>query len=81
MDSFVTEISNVFGEEASANVFNIDSDNVQFSIQSLETGFDNRIQFSGATGVLSEITSGLSELVPDEEPDASSVDKNIYKRF
>ena len=71
MDSFVTEISNVFGEEASANVFNIDSDNVQFSIQSLETGFDNRIQFSGATGVLSEITSGLNELVPNEELDAS----------
>jgi flagellar hook-associated protein 2 len=71
LDSFVTEISNVFGEEASANVFNIDSDNVQFSIQSLETGFDNRIQFSGATGVLSEITSGLNELVPNEELDAS----------
>ena len=40
LDSFVTEISNAFGEEASANVFNTDSDNIQFSIQSL-AGFDN----------------------------------------
>ena len=71
LDSFVTEISNAFGEKASANVFNTDSGNVQFSIQSLETGFDNRIQFSGATGVLSEVTGGLSELVPDDQLDAS----------
>lgn len=70
LEAFTTEIADKFGEEASASVFNTNSTEVQFSIQSLETGFDNRIQFSGATGVLAEITGGLSELVPDAELDA-----------
>lgn len=52
LEAFTAEIADKFGEEASANVFNTNSTDVQFSIQSLETGFDNRIQFSGATGVL-----------------------------
>jgi flagellar hook-associated protein 2 len=71
LDAFATEIADKFGDEASASVFNTNSTDVQFSIQSLETGFDNRIQFSGATGVLAEITGGLSELVPDADLDAS----------
>ncbi len=71
LDAFATEIADKFGDEASASVFNTNSTDVQFSIQSLETGFDERIQFSGATGVLAEITGGLSELVPDAQLDAS----------
>jgi flagellar hook-associated protein 2 len=70
LEAFATEIADKFGDEASANVFNTNSTDVQFSIQSLETGFDNRIQFSGATGVLAELTGGMLELVPDAELDA-----------
>jgi len=70
LEAFTTEITDKFGDEASASVFNTNSTDVQFSIQSLETGFDERIQFSGATGVLAEITSSMSELVPDADLDA-----------
>jgi len=70
LEAFSTEIANKFGDEASASVFNTTSTDVQFSIQSLETGFENRIQFSGATGVLAELTGSMLELVPDAELDA-----------
>ncbi|MBO6793905.1 MAG: flagellar filament capping protein FliD [Balneolaceae bacterium] len=70
LEAFATEIADKFGDEASANVFNTNSTDVQFSVQSLETGFDNRIQWSGATGVLAEITGGMTELVPDSELDS-----------
>lgn len=71
LEAFASEIATKFGEEANANVFNTNNDDVQFSIQSLETGFDHRIQFSGATGVLTEITNNISKLVPEHDLDAS----------
>ena len=51
-------------------MFNVDGENVQFSVQSLNTGYDNRLQFSGATGVLADITSGITHLTPQNELDA-----------
>lgn len=70
LDAFTAEIADKFGEVASASVFNTNSTDVQFSIQSLDTGYDNRIQWSGATGVLAEITGGMTELVPDADLDS-----------
>jgi len=81
LDSFATEISNLFGDEARASVFNLNNTEVQFSLQSLETGFDNRIQISGATGVLSQITGGFSHLTPQNELDANfTIDGVTFER-
>ena len=73
LESFEAEIENLFGDEASASVFNLDGENIQFSLKSLETGFDNRIQLSGGTGVLAGITGGMTHLTPQEELDAQFV--------
>ena len=68
--TFAEQIESLFGDEAKASVFNVDGENVQFSVQSLNTGYDNRLQFSGATGVLAYITSGITHLTPQNELDA-----------
>jgi flagellar hook-associated protein 2 len=68
--SFANQIESVFGDKAKASVFNVDGENVQFSVQSLNTGFDNRIQFSGATGVLADITGSISHVTPQADLDA-----------
>lgn len=70
LTSFANQIESVFGDAAKASVFNVDGENVQFSVKSLNTGFDNRIQFSDATGVLADITGGLSHLTPQADLNA-----------
>ncbi|WP_409029065.1 flagellar filament capping protein FliD [Gracilimonas sediminicola] len=73
LESFETEIESLFGNEASASVFNLDGENIQFSLKSLETGYDNRIQFSGATGVLAGVTGNMTHLTPQAELDAQFI--------
>lgn len=70
LTSFADKIDEQFGDVARANRFNISGDNVQFSMQSLDTGFDNRIQFSNATGVLDEIVSNTTRSTPEEDLNA-----------
>jgi len=70
LEDFSTSIDDVFGEEARANRFMVSGDNVQFSVQSLETGFDNRIQFSEATGFLSDLTTNSTRVTPEAELNA-----------
>ncbi|MCC5913834.1 MAG: flagellar filament capping protein FliD [Balneolaceae bacterium] len=70
LDSFAAAVSEAFGDDARASVFQVSNDQVQFSIQSLGTGFDNRIQIDNATGVLAEVESTMTSLVPEEELDA-----------
>jgi flagellar hook-associated protein 2 len=70
LTSFADQIESLFGDEAKASVFNVDGENVQFSVQSLNTGYDNRIQFSGATGVLADITNTMTHVTPQEDLDA-----------
>lgn len=73
LKSFSAEINDLFGDLARANRFNTSGDNVQFSIQSLETGFENRIQFSGATGFLADLTANMTRTTPEEELNATFV--------
>lgn len=73
LESLATEIENRFGDAAGANVFQVDADNVQFSIKSLETGFDNRIQIDSATGAMSQISDSITHLVPETELNASFI--------
>ncbi len=81
LESFADQVSAVFGDEAKASVFNLDGENVQLSIQSLETGFDNRLQFSGATGALSNITGGITHLTPQNELNADfTIDGVTFQR-
>ena len=81
LDSFATEISNLFGDEARASVFTLNDTEVQFSMQSLQTGFDNRIQISGGTGVLAQITGGFTHLTPQNELDANfTIDGVTFER-
>lgn len=62
LDAFADQIAEHFGDHAQANVFQVNSEEVQFSIQSLLTGFDNRIQFeSDATGVLDALIYGSGD--------------------
>lgn len=70
LESFAEEISNFFGEEARASVFQVNNEEVQFSLQSFETGFENRIQFSDSSGVLAQVTDNMSHLVPHENLNA-----------
>lgn len=70
LTSFADQIKSVFGDVAKANVFKVDGEHVQFSVQSLNTGFDNRIQFSDATGVLANITGSMSHVTPQSNLDA-----------
>ncbi|MEO1022072.1 MAG: flagellar filament capping protein FliD [Bacteroidota bacterium] len=70
LTAFSEQISSLFNDEARASVFQVDSTNVQFSVQSLATGFDERIQFSDATGVLASITGGVTKLTPESDLNA-----------
>ncbi|MTI86451.1 MAG: hypothetical protein FH748_00630 [Balneolaceae bacterium] len=79
--SFTDQIESLFGEQAKASVFQVNDTDVQFSVQSLTTGFDNRIQLSNATGVMSEISSNVTHLTPEAELDASfTVDGITFER-
>lgn len=81
LQAFANEIETVFGEEAQANVFNTNGTDIQFSLQSLTTGFDNRVQISGGTGVLAEISSSMTRLNPEAELDAQfTVDGVTFQR-
>ncbi|MEX0680357.1 MAG: flagellar filament capping protein FliD [Balneolales bacterium] len=79
--SFAGQINELFGDKAQASVFQVNSENVQLSIQSLETGFENRIQFSDADGVLAAITNDMSKLVPEAELNAQfTIDGVAFER-
>lgn len=81
LESFADQVSAVFGDEAKASVFNLDGENVQLSVQSLDSGFDNRLQFSGATGALSSITGGITHLTPQNELNAEfTIDGVTFQR-
>ena len=81
LQAFADEIESLFGDEARASVFQTNSSEVQFSIQSLATGYDNRVQISGATGVLAEITGGITHLTAEEELDAQfTIDGVTFER-
>lgn len=81
LQAFADEVENLLGEEASASVFKVNDTEVQFSMQSLATGFENRIQFSGATGVLAEVTNNLTDLTPEAELDAQfTIDGVTFNR-
>ncbi|HBQ58070.1 MAG TPA: hypothetical protein DD671_00145, partial [Balneolaceae bacterium] len=68
--SYADAINVAFGEEAQASVFKTKDDEFQLSISSLETGSANKIEMNGATGVLTEINTGLNRMVPEAELDA-----------
>ncbi len=69
-DAFAESINDLFGEEARATVFNVNSQEIQFSVQSLETGYDHRIQFDTSSGVGSEIMSSVNHLTDQNLLDA-----------
>lgn len=71
LQSFSDQINNLFGDQAKSSVFQVDKTNVQLSTQSLETGYDQRIQMNGATGVLAQIQSGMTRPTPQSDLDAS----------
>lgn len=60
LQSFSTAINDLLGDEADSSVFQTDNDgNVQLSVKSAQTGYDERIQFSNATGVLAQVTGSM----------------------
>ena len=65
LDAFAGAISETFGDEARASVFNVSGNDVQFSIQSLKSGSEGAFELSGATGALAGITDPMTKLVPD----------------
>lgn len=67
MNTFADAISETFGDEARASVFNVSGNDVQFSIQSLESGSEGAFELSGATGALAGITDSMTKMVPDAE--------------
>ena len=68
--SFAEKINEAFDDEVRASRFNVSGDDVQFSIQSLESGFDNRVQFDNASGVLFQIMENFNRATPEEELNA-----------
>jgi flagellar hook-associated protein 2 len=81
LQAFADEIETLFEDEARASVFQVNDTEVQFSVQSLATGYDNRIQISGATGVLAEITDNVTRLTPQDELDAQfTIDGVTFER-
>lgn len=81
LKSFSDKINAAFGDRARSNRFNTSGDNVQFSIQSLETGFDNRIQLSGATGFLADLTTNMTRTTPVEQLNATfAIDGVTFER-
>ncbi|SMO95893.1 flagellar filament capping protein FliD [Gracilimonas mengyeensis] len=81
MDSFAEAFKVAFENEAQASVFSTNGTDVQLSLASFETGTANKIEISGATGVLAEISSGLTRLTPETELDARfTVDGVTFER-
>lgn len=81
LDAFAESIETAFGDEAKATAFNTNDTEVQFSMSSLLTGSANRIQISGATGVLAEVMGGVSRLTPETELDAQfTIDGVTFQR-
>lgn len=81
LDSFAEAISLAFEDEARASVFNVNNDEVQFSIQSLVSGEEGAVQIDGATGVLGGITGTMTKLKPEDELDAEfTVDGVTFQR-
>jgi flagellar hook-associated protein 2 len=67
LESFSTSINNLMGEESDSDVFSVDNDgNVQLSVKSAQTGFDERVQFANATGALTDITNNMSHKVVND---------------
>jgi flagellar hook-associated protein 2 len=65
LDSFAAAISETFGDEARASVFNVSGNDVQFSIRSSKSGSEGAFSLSGATGALAGVTDPMTKLVPD----------------
>ncbi|MBP3191972.1 flagellar filament capping protein FliD [Natronogracilivirga saccharolytica] len=87
LESFADQVSVHFGEEAQANVFSVNNEEVQFSIQSLMTGNENRLEFSDAGGALAAVADGtaamdgMTHLVPQDELDARfTIDGVTFER-
>lgn len=81
LTSLSEQINDVFADTAKASNFNVNSTDVQFSIQSLETGVDNKLQFSDSTGVLAEIFNNVTHLVPQADLDAKfTIDGVTFER-
>ncbi|MCW9705345.1 flagellar filament capping protein FliD [Fodinibius salsisoli] len=67
LESFSTAINDMLGEESDSDVFEIDNDgNVQLSVKSAQTGYDERVQFANATGALTDITNNMGHKVVDD---------------
>jgi len=61
LDSISTSINNMLGTESDSAVYQVDNNgNVQLSLKSAQTGYDQRIQFSNATGVLANVTGSIT---------------------
>lgn len=65
LEAFADAISETFEGEARASAFNVSGTNVQFSIQSLQSGSEGAFELSGATGALAGATDTMTKLVPD----------------
>jgi flagellar hook-associated protein 2 len=80
LQSLASAINETFEGALSASLFNVDGDNVQFSIKSNETGFANRVQISDATGDFAAL--GFNKLIANEaELDARfSIDGVVFTR-
>jgi len=66
LESFSKAVNDLMGEESDSDVFEVDNNgNVQLSIKSAQTGYDERVQFANATGALADITSNMSHQQAD----------------
>jgi flagellar hook-associated protein 2 len=71
LESFSMEVNNLLGAESDSDVFQVDNDgNVQLSIKSAQTGYDERVQFSNASGVLANITGNMTHNTDPTKLDA-----------
>lgn len=87
LESFAAQITEHFGDKAQANVFQVNSSEVQLSVQGLQTGNEHRLDFSDATGALGIILNGsgeidgISRLVPQAELDSRfTIDGVTFER-
>lgn len=82
LESFSSAINDLLGEEADSDVFQVNNDgNVQLSVKSAITGYDERIQFSGATGVLAEVTGNMTHHKAVDQLDAEfTIDGITFER-
>ncbi len=75
------KINTAFEDVATASNFNVNSTDVQFSVQSLETGVENKLEFSGSTGALAEIFNNVTHVVPQADLDAKfTIDGVTFER-